>query len=468
MTSAISDDLCRITVNGPDKRVDLVVPSSTTVAALLPVLLWHTVELNASDGHRPDGTWVLQRLGGRPFDPTGTPESLDWLEGEEFHLRPAAEPLPELDFDDLADGIATTVNKRPDRWQPHYRRYLFLALSQLALALLTATVVAGYAGAALAGVGFGLAGLLAAAAVVAGRQAGDAGLPFVFATSAYGCAAVVALTLADGVAGAPSLREPGLAMAAVAGLAVAAPLVVVQRLWARALPYPVLLGLLVVAAETVVITWLHRTFGLSWPGAAGLSASVLFGVVVFAPKIVLRSAHLRGPQLPKTGEELQFDTEPHEADDVHRRANDADRYLSVATVTAAVVLSVLFWLAMAEPGWAGWLFVLVLASALLLRARAFLGVWQRVSLTAAGATGMILVIVHWSRTATPGRLIVILCGLALLVAAFVMAALRPWPRRLLPVWEFTATILDVATGLAVLPIALQLLHTYAWARGLVG
>ncbi|MFI5492932.1 type VII secretion integral membrane protein EccD [Actinoplanes sp. NPDC051859] len=468
MTTAISDDLCRITVNGPDKRVDLVVPSSTTVAALLPVLLWHTVELNASDGHRPDGSWVLQRLGGKPFDPSGTPESLDWLEGEEFHLRPAAEPLPDLDFDDISDGIATTVNQRPDRWQPHYRRYLFLALAQLALALLTGVVVGGFTGGALAGVGFGFAAAFALAAVVFGRQLGDAGLPFVFATSAYGCAAVVALTLADGVSGAPQLREQGIALAAVAGIAVALPLVVVQRLWVRAMPYPVLLGLLVLAVETVVISWLHRTFELSWPGAAGLAASALFGLIVYAPKIVLRSAHLRGPQLPKTGEELQFDIEPHEAQHLHRRADEADRYLSVATVTSALVLVFLFRLAMTEPGWAGWVFVLVVSGALLLRARVFVGVWQRVSLTLAGSAGLVLVISSWARAASPGWLVVVLCGLALLVAAFVMAALRPWPRRLLPVWEFTATVLDVATGLAVLPLALQLIHAYAWARGLAG
>ena len=50
----------------------------------------------------------------------------------------------------------------------------------------------------------------------------------------------------------------------------------------------------------------------------------------------------------------------------------------------------------------------------------------------------------------------------------VMAALRPWPQRMLPFWEYAATFLDVATGVAVLPVLAQVLGVYAWARGLFG
>ena len=39
---------------------------------------------------------------------------------------------------------------------------------------------------------------------------------------------------------------------------------------------------------------------------------------------------------------------------------------------------------------------------------------------------------------------------------------------MLPFWEYTAGGLDVATGLAVLPVLAQVLGLYAWARGLFG
>src|SRR5262249_20760640 len=134
-------ELCRVTVIGPDRKVDLAVPASTPVATLLPVLLRHTTTMGpGADADAPKGTWVLQRLGQEPFELTRTPDSLHWLDGEELHLRPAEDPLPELDFDDLADGIATVVKRRADRWQPEYRRYLFLALSTVALGALGAVL----------------------------------------------------------------------------------------------------------------------------------------------------------------------------------------------------------------------------------------------------------------------------------------------------------------------------------------
>ena len=468
MTSTVSGDLCRITVTGPDKRVDLAVPASTTVAALMPVLLWHTAEMNASDGHGPEGSWVLQRLGGAPFDPKGTAESLDWLEGENLYLRPAADPLPELDFDDLSDGIAAVVNQRSDRWQPQHRRVLFLALTELALALLGAIVLDRYAGATLAGLGFGLAGVLAVVAVTTARLTHDSGVSLVFAVSSCGFAATVALDLADASDGSLSVGEQAVFMAAVAATAASALLVVAQRLWAPAIPYAVVMAVLLLGVEIVAIVWLHRDVDLSWPAAAGLAAATMFAIVAFLPRIALRFARLRGPQLPKTGEELQYDTEPHPAADVQRRANEADQYLSVTTVTISLAMPLLFLFVMREPGWAGWVFVLVMSSALLLRARVFLGLWQRIPLTFAGSAGWVLVTLALARSAMPGWAVVMVCGLVLLAVILVAAALRPWPRRLLPVWEFTATILDMATGLAILPLALQLMHAYAWARGLKG
>src|SRR5436190_10892848 len=93
-------DLCRITVAGPDRRADLAVPLSTTISALLPVLVRYTATEDGGD----DGQWVLQRLGGTPFDPDETPETLDLLDGEQIYLRRSDDPVPELVFDDIADG----------------------------------------------------------------------------------------------------------------------------------------------------------------------------------------------------------------------------------------------------------------------------------------------------------------------------------------------------------------------------
>jgi hypothetical protein len=39
---------------------------------------------------------------------------------------------------------------------------------------------------------------------------------------------------------------------------------------------------------------------------------------------------------------------------------------------------------------------------------------------------------------------------------------------MLPIWEYTARLLDVATAVALLPVLAQVLGLYGWARGLFG
>jgi len=467
MSTTLNSDVCRITVVGPDKRVDLAVPASTTVAALMPVLVWHTGAAASNEELRADGAFVLQRIGEAPFDPAGTPESLDWLEGEELHLRLAEDPLPELAFDDLADGIATMVNRRGDRWQPEYRRFLFLGLSGVGL-LLLAAVLSDRGPILLSAIaGFTLTAVFMLTSVLFAR-AGDRPLSLVFGVGGAVFAGLSAMNLFDGVANQLAVNSRSLMVGAAAAAAVAVVLVVAQRLWAEELPYPPMLAVLITAIAAIFVLWLRSYFGMSGPAAAGVAAALLFAVIIFAPKIVLRAAQLRGPQLPKTGDELQYDNQPESAADLARRASAADNYLSVATVCVAICLPFLFQIIMGENGWAGWTLVAVYASALLLRARSFLGVWQRVSLTIAGTIGYGMVIMRASHAATPDVRLLMLIGLAVLLLLLVLAARRPWPRRLLPIWEFIATVLDVVTALAILPLVLDLLGAYPWARGLFG
>ena len=468
MTTVASGDLCRVTVEGPDKRVDLAVPATTPVAALLPVLLLHTADQANTDLARPEESWVLQRLGNAPFDPTGTPESLDWLEGERLYLRPVENQLPVLHFDDISEGIAETVNNRQDRWKPEYRRHLFIGVSAVVLVVL-ATVLFTRAPLALrVGAGGGLALLLVVAAVQFARLLRDTALSLLFGLGACGYAAVTVADLVDGNSGQVTFSMASAAAGCAVAAAVAVTMVVLQRLWAPAIAYPVFVTVMGLAATVNCIQWLRGTFGMDGPAAAGMTTAILFGSVLFGPNLVLRAGRLRGPQLPKTGSELQYDVEPHPAEDMEKRANEADNYLSVLVICVSAALPMLFPIIMADGTWAGWTLVAVVSGAVLLRARVLLSVWQRVAFTVCGSVGLILLILRSSAGATTGWLFVLLFGLTVLLMVTVLAALRPWPRRLLPIWEFTATVLDVVAALAVLPIVLQLMHAYAWARGLAG
>ncbi|WP_460365437.1 EsaB/YukD family protein, partial [Actinocorallia lasiicapitis] len=127
-------DLCRITVAGPERRIDLSLPSDVPFGSLLPVLLRHSGADLANEG-LAHGGWVLQRLDEAPFDLGASPGQAGVRDGEVLYLRPRTAQLPELAFDDVPDVIATAVRERPDRWSPALTRRAGLGVGVLACAV---------------------------------------------------------------------------------------------------------------------------------------------------------------------------------------------------------------------------------------------------------------------------------------------------------------------------------------------
>jgi type VII secretion integral membrane protein EccD len=461
MTAAMSAALCRITVIGPDRRVDLAVPVTTPVADLLPMLLQHTTAGRGFERDLPEGPWVLQRLGETPFELSGTPESLDWLEGEQLYLRRAEDPLPELDFDDLAEGVATMVNRRDDRWQAEYRRPLFLVLSAITMLVVARALVA--RGPVLPQVigGAVLAVVLLTAALVCARKVTDGRFALLFGCGSVFYAAIAAYTAVDG-------RGQAVLAGAVAATAVSGLLLLTQRTVTPYLPFGPMLFVGVTAFTVVLILLLGNAAGGDPRHTAGAAAAVLLAVVVVAPRFAVKLSRLRGPQLPKTGEDMAYDIEPDDSALVKERADNAETYLTVALAVAAVLLPVLFHYVNTVPGWSGWTLILVVSSAVLLRSRTFYGLWQRLVLVAAGVAGYGMVVLRFAHSMPEGARYAMIGALLAVLIPLVMAALRPWPQRMLPFWEYAATFLDVATGVAVLPVLAQVLGVYAWARGLFG
>jgi type VII secretion integral membrane protein EccD len=261
---------------------------------------------------------------------------------------------------------------------------------------------------------------------------------------------------------------PGVLAGAVAATVVGGLLLIAQRTVAPGLPFgPMLLGTLI-AVSVVLIRLLGDAAGADTGQTSAAAAVVLLLVVVLAPRVAVKLSRLRGPQLPKSGEDMAYDVEPDNSSVVRERADAADTYLTVAIATACLLMPVLFFYVDKVPGWSGWGLILLLSSALLLRARAFLGLWQRLALVLAGVAGFALVLLRFAGTLPLGSRYTMLGVLLALLIPLVMAALRPWPQRMLPFWEYTATFFDVATGVAVLPVLAQALGFYAWARGLFG
>ena len=203
MSPSSGADLCRVTVVGPHRRVDIVLPAYVPFAELFPTVLRYAGTDLANVGLARGG-WVLQRLGQPPFHPGMTPQQVGLRDGEMVYLRPRLSQLPQLAFDDVADVIATGVNEQPDRWGPKAARGVALAAGAGALlAAAAALLLSGPPWALPSIAAAAVAVLLLVAAVAVSRAGGDPGagavigylaLPYGFLAGLLGPARLAQLT----------------------------------------------------------------------------------------------------------------------------------------------------------------------------------------------------------------------------------------------------------------------------------
>jgi len=236
--------VCRVTVQGPGRRLDLVIPSGVPLVELLPGL----VELGtggAGSREQVGGSveaWSLTRPLGPDLSPTVTLREASVRDGDLLLLRHhTAPPLGVLRSDPVV-GLADAVDRLPGDWTAHRRAALALGLLGPLLAALL-TVLAVVAGPGAAGVGAALvAALLVAAALpsaardepVAAALAALAALPGAFAGRA------VAAALGSGPVGTAAFVAAGVVLGAVVALLVRPARAVAAGIGAAAL-----LGLLV-------------------------------------------------------------------------------------------------------------------------------------------------------------------------------------------------------------------------------
>jgi len=308
----------------------------------------------------------------------------------------------------------------------------------------------------------------AVATLTAGRLHTDRALVVLLGLSSAAFAWVAGVVGADP---AGSLVAPGAAAGLAGGLAVAGVAGVLLGGRSTLAPDVPMLPFAVLAAASVTLTvgtYLHLTFGHRPAGMVAVLSTVYLGALMFAPRLVLRVARLNGPQLPRTAEDLQEDTDPLPADQVLRRTALADRFLSLLTISTAAVLCAAYPVLLGDSGWAPAVLVGLFTVTAGLRARIHLTVAQRLALAAAGGFGGALLSQELARAVTGFDHHLVVLGLVAVFGVAVAAALRPASRRLRPVWGHVANIVETMTALAIVPVLLQVLGVYAFARGLAG
>lgn len=452
-------DLCRITVHGPAGRADLAIPSAATLGLLVPVLARH-VNRGQADGR----DWVLQRLGEPPLDLDITPEQAEIHDGAVLYLRAAEAPMPELTYDDLADGIADAIAARPDRWRPESTRRTLIGLATLAaVALGVATLLAGGPGGLLALYCGVITLALGGGAVAINELSDDRSLSYVGGVSACVFAAAAGLIGQQDAADLVAPQPSGILLSGICVVLVAGALSAATRGGIAVYGTAGLLGICAILGSV-----LRTSTEADTPSAISIVAVALFLFATFGARVAARLARLRVPTLPRTTEELQEDIDPAPASQIAARSAIADGYLSAVVVASSVVALADSVVLVGVDGWIGWVLPLVFGLACLLRAKSLLSVWQRGATVWAGALIITVVVLAYAFSLAPIGRIGLLVGVLLAVALLVIGAWRLPTTRLLPIWGQVADIAELWTAIALVPLLLVVLDAYHFFRALAG
>ncbi len=466
--SPVVDDLCRLTVCGPAKSVELAVPVHVPLIDLLPALVGHLGD-NLADAGLEHGGWVLQRLGDPPLREDLSIAALGLHDGDVVHLRPRSDQLPPLDFDDLIDGIAVGISGRADRWRPEMTRHLLVGL--LAAPLAAALVLlAGRHGPLADTLTAALAVVFVALAAVASRAFGDPPAAGVLGAAAIAYAGVAGaeLPLLHGGSGGHALAGWSMLRAALmaGGAAAAGTSVAVTMLTGGR--RPALVGT-TVAALLVAVGGGFATFGkLGAAAVAGVLVALILPLGGWVPVLAFRLARLRLDPTPTTPDELQSDLDPVPGQHVLERTRWADRYMAALYWgLAAVVGGCLVVLGLAT-GWPAHVVAIDAILLMLLHARTLVAARHRLAAVVPAVCGAAVLVTAAGLRADTRVWSAVLAGLVVAVG-LLFAGERSLPgHKLLPHWGRAGDLLQTLTAVALIPAALWLLNLYQFARTVRG
>lgn len=462
----MGEDFTRVTVISPTRRIDLALPSNIALGEVLPNIV-------SFSGYEPGSvqesvhSWVLQRVGDDPLDPNKLVSSLNIRDGEILHLRQRGAAMPDAAFDDVVDAVATATSTIP-AWTPKHSRRLTLAVLTAVLGgvplllLLLRAATRGWERSDLIGgvVTLGVALAAGIAAIVASRAFGQFAVAATLAWTAVGLAGLGALFTV------PPVPQPQVAalIAFAALLAVSATMGLAARVHSYGMLAAVLTSLMAVIVTMAMVLMPTRVVEI-----AAIAAAVVLVLMAALPQLSYQIAQIAMPVLPAGAEQLMADDQPLQSDIVSR-AIMADKLLA-SFITAAVATIAIFLVPVVQRGqWADLCLGAAVALALLLRARGFVGLYQRLVILVGGiGTGALTLIEFGGQTST-GWISLAVAGSVIVIAstALVAYATRGYNRILSPSWGRLGDIVEWIAVMAVIPLVLAVLDVYSFMLGLGG
>lgn len=465
MSSTTEEDLSRVTIISQSRRVDLALPGSVSLSELLPSIL-RFAGIDANTPTEAVHAWVLQRFGADPLDLHTPVSQLGIRDGETLHLRQRENAIPDAAFDDVIDAVAATTRARPS-WLPRHSRTAGLALLTVLLIAMPLFVVSTTRDQR--GLGFGLAVGMTAffsfaaliAAIALARAAGERHTASCLAWISVTLAVVAGWNLPYLISAEPVIPLPiRILMAAALALLAAAAGALAARVQSLGLFAGALTAALMVVSASVMALTPGRDVEV-----AAVTMALMAVTTSFLPALSHRLAGIALPSLPASTEAMLADETPVQSDIV-ARAIMADRVLGslLAATTATAVLSALI-VADQRPG-STWVLALVLCIGLAfaLRARAFVGLAQRVALLAAGTIITTLGLVMLATAAIDTALGVAGVLGAVLLLGYVLAhySAATHARVLSPSWGRWGDVLEWLAIMGIVPSVLGVLDLYSY------
>ena len=452
-----------VSVRTPSSRIDLALPDRTTMAEVLETVL-ELAPRSLREQALAHGGWILRTAGGRPLPGSTTLLDEGVAGGATVFLTGADTAEPTVVHDDLADAVADAVRSDTAAWPAGAGRAV--ALGSCAAFGVLAVLAVLTLGPPWVGPAVVLAGLTVAAQVVAGlvtRRRDDGGIALtvgLLSVLTGAAAATVAVAGSDPLTGLGPV--PWIIGTLTAGV-LAGTASVATGTHAAAFGAVTAAAVLLTVGETIA-----ATFALGPSGAAALVCGLAVCLMPAVPSLSLRIAAFRPDPLPASTDELAAAARRTvDGGDSRSRTHRAVRALTALlhgmawpTLAAGVLLA----LAGAPAGQA---LAAVVGPAMLLRARLFRTVGQRLPLLLCGVGCLLAVAIGLLRQAdsTVPVVIVILVAVGAAVAAGTIAARRA-PRS--PAMARAAEIGDLLLTIAVIPLIAAVLGAFAFVRGLGG
>ncbi|HEY2673137.1 MAG TPA: type VII secretion integral membrane protein EccD [Rugosimonospora sp.] len=453
--------LAKVVIAAPKRRLDLALPEQIPLAMLLPSVLPRADEALADSGLEHGG-WTLRRTDGSTLDLGRTLAAQNVRDGEILHLAPRYQEWPELEYDDVAEAIASGARRYGVAWSSAATRVTGLVAGVCVLLGTLAMLLASGPGWAVpATVALVVAACLLAAAVVVSRT-----LPDAMAGATVGAVSLVyafagGLTVLGGRdplgrLGAPHLLL-GSAVLLVFGLLGYLGVAAMVRLFVAG----IVAGLLGILAGLVGLT------ALGTPATAAATVSALALLAPALPLLSIRLGKVPLPALPRTADDLLKQDPTPPAVSTYASVARADEILTGCMLAFTMVNVVCLWLISRGSGVAVPLLIAVVSLVCLLRARIFGTVRHRLPWLVTGLLGLATLLPALSRAELGVRLG---AGLLMILAAgaTITAGLR-YSRRGPSVYlSRVADIADILLVLATIPIACGVLGLYGMVRGLGG